>query len=67
MRNLRNLALPAVALLAGLTLAPGAAVAVAVAVAETSVVALFPAGQPVTVNVGFNAEVPLADAASGGE
>ncbi len=41
--------------------------AVAVAVAETSVVALFPAGQPVTVNVGFNAEVPLADAASGGE
>jgi len=47
--------LPVVALLAGFVLAPGAASA------ETSVVTLFPEGQPVTVNVGFNAEVPLPD------
>ena len=55
MRNLRNIALPVVALLAGLVLAPGATLA------QASVVALFSEGQPVTVNVGFNAEVPLAD------
>jgi len=53
MRDLRILALPVVALLAGITLAP------AVALAESSVVALIPVGRPVTVDVGFNAEVPL--------
>ncbi len=55
MRSLRFFALPAVVLLAGLVFAPGAAPA------EASVVALIPVGRPVTVNVGFNAEVPLVD------
>ena len=56
MRDLRNFALPVVALLAGLVLAPGAAVA------EASIMAPFPGGaQPVNVSVGFNTQVPLPD------
>ncbi len=55
MRELRNIALPIMGLLAGLVLTPAAALA------EASVVALIPVGRPVTVNVGFNAEVPLVD------
>jgi len=46
-------ALPAVALLAGLALAPAAA--------EASILAPFDRGQPVNVNVGFNTQVPLPD------
>ncbi len=56
MRELRILALPAVALLAGLMLAPG------LAPAKASIMAPFPGGgQPVNVNVGFNTQVPLPD------
>ncbi len=51
MRILRILALPAMALLAGLSLAP----------AEASIVAPFQGTQPVNVSVGFNTQVPLAD------
>ena len=44
------------ALLAGLTLAPGASPA------EASIVAPFPGGgQPVNVSVGFSTQLPLAD------
>ena len=55
MRDLRFLALPALALLAGLTLAP------ATAPAEASILALTHGGQPVNVSVGFNTQVPLPD------
>ncbi len=55
MRDLRFVALPAVALLAGLVLAPGAAPA------EASIIAPFDGGQPVNVSVGFNTQVPLPD------
>ena len=55
MRDLRNFSLPAVALLAGLMLAPGAAPA------EASILAPFDGGQPVNVSVGFNTQVPLPD------
>ena len=55
MRDLRNFALPAVALLAGLMLAPGAGPA------EASILAPFDGGQPVNVSVGFNTQVPLPD------
>ncbi len=56
MRIYRFFALPAVALLAGLTLAPGAAPA------EATIMALPDHGaQSVNVNVGFNTQVPLAD------
>ncbi len=55
MRNLRFLALPAVALLGGLMLAPGAAPA------EATIMALNLGNQPVNVSVGFNTQVPLAD------
>ncbi len=55
MRGSRFLALPSLALLAGLALAP------AEAPAETSIMALTHGGQPVNVNVGFNTQVPLAD------
>ena len=48
-------ALAALALLAGLTLAPAAAPA------ETSILALTHGGQPVNVSVGFNTQVPLPD------
>ncbi len=55
MRILRILALPAMALLAGLALAPG------VAPAEASIVAPFQGNQPVNVSVGFNTQMPLPD------
>ena len=56
MRNSRIFALPAMALLAGLVLAPGWAPA------RASIMTPFPAGgQPVNVNVGFNPQVPLPD------
>ena len=56
MRDLRIFVLPAVALLAALVLAPGAAPA------EASVLAPFPdGGQPVNVSVGFSTQVPLPD------
>ncbi len=55
MRDLRILALPAMALLAGLALAPGAAPA------KASIVALPHGTQPVNVSVGFNTQVPLPD------
>ncbi len=55
MRILRIFALPAVVLLAGLALAPGAAPAGA------SIMALPYGTQPVNVSVGFNTQVPLAD------
>jgi len=55
MRSFRIFALPAVALLAGLVLAPGAAPA------EATIMALAHGGQPVNVNVGFNTQVPLPD------
>ncbi len=55
MRGLRFFALPALALLAGLSLAP------APAPAETSILALTHGGQPVNVSVGFNTQVPLPD------
>ncbi len=53
MRNLRFLVLPALALLAGLSLPPSAA--------KASVLALPQGAQPVNVNVGFNTQLPLAD------
>ncbi len=56
MRILRILALPAVALLGALTLAP------AVAPAEATIMALNLGNQPVHVSVGFNTQVPLPDA-----
>ena len=59
MRDLRFLALPralaALALIAGLTLAPAAAPA------ETSILAFTHGGQPVNVSVAFNTQVPLPD------
>ena len=56
MRDLRFLASPVVALLAGLTLAPGAVPA------EASIMAPFPGRtQPVNVSVGFNTQVQLPD------
>ncbi len=56
MRDLRLFALPAMALLAGLAFAPGAAPA------EASIMAPFSESQqPVSVNVGFNTQVPLPD------
>ncbi len=55
MRILRILALPAMALLTGLALAPGAAPA------EASILALPHGTQPVNVSVGFNTQVPLPD------
>ncbi len=55
MRGLRFCALPALALIAGLALAPPAAPA------ETSILALTHGGQPVNVSVAFNTQVPLPD------
>ncbi len=57
MRNFRLLALPglALALLAGLSLAAGAAPA------RASILAPAYGGQPVNVSVGFNTQVPLPD------
>ncbi len=55
MRVLRIFALPAMALLAGLSLAPAAAPA------EASIMALNLGTQPVNVSVGFNTQVPLPD------
>jgi hypothetical protein len=58
MRDLRIFALPAVALLGALTFAPGAAPA------EATIMALGHGAQPVNVSVGFNTQVPLADASA---
>ena len=55
MRILRIFALPAMALLAGLVLAPGAAPA------EASIVAPFQGSQPLNVSVAFNTQMPLPD------
>ncbi len=55
MRRLRIFALPAVVLLAGLALAPGAAPA------EATIMALNLGTQPVNVSVGFNTQIPLPD------
>ncbi len=55
MRDLRFFALPVMALLAGLLLAPGATPA------EASIMALPHGTQPVNVSVGFNTQVPLPD------
>ena len=56
MRDLRIFALPVMALLGALTLAPG------LAPAEASIMAPFPGGgQPVGVNVGFSTQMPLPD------
>ncbi len=55
MRILRFLALPALALLAGLALGPAAAPA------KASILALPHGTQPVNVSVGFNTQVPLPD------
>ncbi len=55
MRILRSFALPVMAVLAALTLAPGAAPA------EASIMPPFDGGQPVNVSVGFNTQVPLPD------
>jgi hypothetical protein len=55
MRIYRFFALPVMALLAGLVLAPGAAPA------EATIMALPHGSQPVNVNVGFNTQQPLAD------
>lgn len=52
---LRFLALPAVVLLAGLTLAPGAGAS------KASIMALPHGARPVNVSVGFNTQMPLAD------
>lgn len=52
---LRFLALPAVVLLAGLTLAPGAGAT------KASIMALPHGSRPVNVSVGFNTQMPLAD------
>ena len=51
MRDLRILALPVLALLAGLVLAPGAAPA------EATVMALPHGTRPVNVNIGFNSQI----------
>ena len=54
MRDLRRFALPALALLGALTLAPGAVPA------KASIMAPFPGGgQPVNVSVGFSTQAPL--------
>ena len=55
MRGLRFFALPALALLAGLTLARAAAAA------EASFLAQPVGGQPVNVSVAFNTQIPLPD------
>ena len=55
MRILRIFALPAMALLAGLALAPAAAPA------EASIVAPFQGSQPLNVSVAFNTQMPLPD------
>ena len=55
MRILRIFALPAMALLAGLVLAPAAAPA------EASIVAPFQGSQPLNVSVAFNTQMPLPD------
>ncbi len=56
MRDLRIIALPAVALLGALTLAPGASPA------RASIMAPFPGGdQAVNVSVGFSTQMPLPD------
>ena len=55
MRILRFLALPALALLAGLSLGSAAAPA------KASILALPHGTQPVNVSVGFNTQVPLPD------
>ncbi len=55
MRIFRFLALPAMVLLAGLVLAPGAAPA------EATIMALPHGSRPVNVNIGFNTQVTLAD------
>ncbi len=55
MRGFRFLALPALALLAGLSLGSAAAPA------QASILALPHGGQPVNVSVGFNTQVPLPD------
>ena len=55
MRGFRFLALPALALLAGLSLGPAAAPA------KASILALPHGTQPVNVSVGFNTQVPLPD------
>ncbi len=55
MRGFRFLALPALALLAGVSLGPAAAPA------KASILALPYGGQPVNVSVGFNTQVPLPD------
>jgi hypothetical protein len=58
MRDLRFFALPVMALLASLVLAPGAAPA------EATIMALNLGNQPVNVSVGFNTQVPLPDASA---
>ncbi len=55
MRILRYFALPAMALLAGLVLAPGAGAS------KASIMALPHGTRPVNVSVGFNTQVPLTD------
>ncbi len=55
MRGFRFFALPALALLAGVSLGP------ATAPAKASILALPYGGQPVNVSVGFNTQVPLPD------
>ena len=55
MRDLRIFALPVVAVLAALVLAPGAVPA------EASIMAPFDGSQSVNVSVGFNTQVPLPD------
>ncbi len=55
MRGFRFLALPALALLAGLSLGPAAGPA------KASILALPHGTQPVNVSVGFNTQVPLPD------
>ena len=55
MRGFRFLALPALTLLAGVSLGPAAAPA------KASILALPHGGQPVNVSVGFNTQVPLPD------
>ncbi len=55
MRGFRFFVLPALALIAGLSLAPAAAPA------EASFLAPPFGGQPVNVSVGFNTQVPLPD------
>ncbi len=55
MRDMRIFALPALALLGALTLAPGAVPA------KASIIALPHGTQPVNVSVGFSTQVPLPD------